>query len=411
MHGTTIARHISTRTHTTYMRNDAFTCILLLLIINKHVGALISAKCSFVWAPRTDSGFSMTRCDAPTHQAADGHHYEDTAADRTLRLFWEAQTFEATEKIMDAVIYRNESSSLDAPLLVRDDDDSLPSSEILDLFSPLYQGLPDIFSNDTIANQTTRQKRRKTSNFRLDIAYRGSHFCGFQRQVQNENLSSVQQSLEEWLATLNNNNNVNVCVCGRTDAGVHALRQVCRFRTQQQDLTAKDVLQHLQACPLVAQGSFSCLKVTRVSHSFHPTFNCQKRAYAYVMDPMDLTVNQIKRLDSMLQRLEGHELDYVALSYGRVKTETTLCTLYHCRASLVTLSVTKERVLCIELVGNRFLRRMVRILVATALRQVLNNESENDVDALLEIVKSRDRRQSARKAPPSGLIFVGAEVD
>jgi tRNA U38,U39,U40 pseudouridine synthase TruA len=70
------------------------------------------------------------------------------------------------------------------------------------------------------------------------------------------------------------------------------------------------------------------------------------------------------------------------------------------------------------LVGNRFLRRMIRILVATALREALLMsllQQQDDVDndnntknRLVEILKSKDRRQAARPAPPQGLIFVGA---
>lgn len=341
-------------------------------------------------------------------------NYKETIADDQMRLFWENQTFDATERILDAVIYRNASFGA---LLVRDDDDQ--AFDRSRLFSPLFEELSTQYvCNDTLPTCSNRQRSHR-SNFRLVLAYRGSDFCGFQSQHDNK-VPSVQQTLEEWLAKLSTDNNitttsndkVNILVSGRTDAGVHAVGQVCRFRTKQ-NVTAKQVLHHLEACLLVQQGSLKCLQVSRETDSFHPTFGCTKRAYAYLIDPINISATQVERLNSMLQRIEGQEFDYVAMSYGRVKTETTLCTLEYCRASIVTFSVTGERLLCIEFVGNRFLRRMVRILVATSLRQVMNDDAdggENDEESLLRLIQSRDRKLAARPAPPFGLLFVGAKV-
>jgi tRNA U38,U39,U40 pseudouridine synthase TruA len=130
------------------------------------------------------------------------------------------------------------------------------------------------------------------------------------------------------------------------------------------------------------------------------------------MDPEYLSNAQVERLNHTLQQLEGKELDYVGLSYGKVKTETTLCTLELCRASLVTLSWSHKRLVCVELVGDRFLRRMVRILVSTALRQVLSEEDpgKHEEDALIHLIETRERKLAARAAPPFGLIFVSAQV-
>lgn len=47
--------------------------------------------------------------------------------------------------------------------------------------------------------------------------------------------------------------------------------------------------------------------------------------------------------------------------------------------------------LAIELVGDRFLRRMVRILAATAIRESVLSEDQRDVDVLLKICHSGDR--------------------
>ena len=133
----------------------------------------------------------------------------------------------------------------------------------------------------------------------------------------------------------------------------------------------------------------------------------------------------VPRMNALLQTLVNRELDYIAMSYGKVKSQTTLCTLFHARASIVELvgcsdgldydggslsllSKTSRRAICIELVGNRFLRRMVRILVATVIREA-SRSSCVDEFALINIIFARDRNFAARPAPPDGLLFVGAE--
>jgi hypothetical protein len=99
--------------------------------------------------------------------------------------------------------------------------------------------------------------------------------------------------------------------------------------------------------------------------------------------------------------------------------------------------------ICIELVGNGFLRRMVRLLVQCAFQIVAReecnswskslshvhvfpnevddgmdgNDTDNDIDsekrnqktmALINHIEQQDRRLLSSSAPPSGLIFVGA---
>lgn len=70
-------------------------------------------------------------------------------------------------------------------------------------------------------------------------------------------------------------------------------------------------------------------------------------------------------LYATLIAIQGRELDYLAFSFGKVKTENTLCTLTTARARIVETD--SQRAVGIELVGDRFLRRMVRILVGKAI--------------------------------------------
>ena len=329
-------------------------------------------------------------------------------------------------------------------------------------------------------NHETRKE--KMNHFCLKVAYRGNDFCGWQTQLSNMEQPSVQRTLEEWLTELQNdrpfdaeanaetkkarriatqNGKVNqtelpediaqthkskkseklkwadLPVAGRTDSGVSAIGQLCRYRTYRKDLTTEQILEYLgkkvQSNANLSR-SLRVTEITPVTKAFHPTFTTECRAYAYLID-IDGSSNghsktiysvlegvrakeQVALLDAMLRTIEGKTLDCIGLSYGKVKTTNTLCTLHHARARLVEYqsplsTASARRAVCIELVGDRFLRRMVRLLVEASMRLVAEattKPASSSEDALLRLIEKQDRTLVGRPAPPDGLIFVAARV-
>lgn len=350
---------------------------------------------------------------------------------------------------------------------------------------------PSIPKNENRKPQQPRKRRKgHRTNLKLTIAYRGRDFCGWEDQRHSildggnstqVQLPSVQGMLVDILdpilgheqehrgneTTTTSTRPIEIKVAGRTDAGVSAIGQICRVRTwrlQPSLENGKSIEQFLKDyvnvhvaknmrdnAPPLCVRSVEC-----VDDAFHPTFGASCRAYAYLIDVNKLgkierkdcwnedeaagedgrcdhiivqlsASTLVQRLNAMLRAMEGKKLDYIALSYGKVKSQTTLCTLHRARAHLVEWTGPSDgdekpqRAICIELVGDRFLRRMVRILVATAMREAnrdvfgisaevddVDDECHVGDDTLLNIVLSRDREDRARAAPPDGLIFIGA---
>jgi hypothetical protein len=114
------------------------------------------------------------------------------------------------------------------------------------------------------------------------------------------------------------------------------------------------------------------------------------------------------------------------------------CFLYQARAFLVNLNQgttisdssslpsslgcnqEKDLAVCVELVGSRFIRQMIRLLVSTTVRESLvditgdkNNNNSNgwNDNLLLDYCHQSDRNLSARAMPPEGLCFAGAGYD
>jgi len=115
----------------------------------------------------------------------------------------------------------------------------------------------------------------------LLIAYDGGAFAGFQRQPP---LVTVQGALEDALAALGCKARIEGG--GRTDAGVHARRQVVTFRTAD-DLPA-DLAEKLG--PLLPPG-LRILGAALPPWSFHARFSAVGKVYRYriaaVADPTE----------------------------------------------------------------------------------------------------------------------------
>lgn len=326
--------------------------------------------------------------------------YAETLAEQKSRELWEQKPFDHAERLIDIVLDSNFPSN-SAALKIIEDPSTTASSGFENLFFPLY-GTRDgeIWENPTI---DFGEQKDKLKHFLIRVSYKGNKFCGWQIQNDNE-MPSVQGVLEDWLEPLAERRK-SIRVCGRTDAGVSAITQVCRFRTAL-DLDAGDIAEHLQKLPSPGAKVQQVVEVTR---AFHPTFTATCRAYVYLIDCdawEGFSSEKLGTLNQILQALEGKELDYIGLSYGRLKTQTSLCTLHHARACLVSTDEESSAV-CIELVGNRFLRRMVRNLVEAAIRITLTADDPNEGD-LLDQVLMEDRRLIGSTAPANGLFFANA---
>ncbi|KAG2314922.1 hypothetical protein Bca52824_018044 [Brassica carinata] len=250
-----------------------------------------------------------------------------------------------------------------------------------------------------------------------------------------------------------------VLVAGRTDKGVSALNQVCSFYTWRKDIEPIDIE---DAINKDASGELRVVSVYKVSRAFHPNFSAKWRRYLYIF-PLDhacgsgkdresfifdenhgeqrngllsegvseeddeLEIDEtekvngigvvakptdfsVSKVDQLLQQLQGKLLSYKMfardLKAARNEGPPTECFMYHARAAEIRLScpdyVEGRRVMCVELVANRFLRKMVRVLVATSIREAAAG-AEND--ALLKLVEASCRRATAPPAPSEGLCL------
>jgi len=238
-------------------------------------------------------------------------------------------------------------------------------------------------------------------NFKLTLCYDGSRYKGWQKQGNTEN--TIQAKLEALLSRLLEQP-VELQGSGRTDAGVHALAQVCSFKAEtktEPDSLLKEIRRYLPE-------DIGALELEYAAPRFHARLSCREKSYVYRIwnsekpnvfgRKYSLTVPQSLDLQAMEKAaaLLCGEHDFISFCSNRHMKKSSVRTLRS--AELFQ----KGEVLSIRFTGDGFLYNMVRIMVGTLLEVGLHKRNAEDVPRILA---ARDRTAAGFTAPAQGLFL------
>lgn len=237
-------------------------------------------------------------------------------------------------------------------------------------------------------------------NIALRLSYLGTAYHGWQTQA---GLPTVQQTLERAVEKTVGGH-VHVTGCGRTDAGVHALRYCANFRA--------DCSIPADRIPLALNSrlpaDIAVSAAVDAPEDFNAIGSCIQKEYIYrihnsrVRDPflddracfwpapLDAEV-----MDAAAAAFVGRH-DFAAVRSVGTQTRTTVRTVHWCRA---------ERdgdVITVAVCADGFLYNMVRAIVGTLVYASDGKLSPADIPALLE---RGDRRLTGPTMPPQGLYM------
>jgi tRNA pseudouridine38-40 synthase len=248
------------------------------------------------------------------------------------------------------------------------------------------------------------------ARYKMIISYDGTDFCGWQRQKAHKHASpkpSLQETFEIALGKILNHP-VDISASGRTDAGVHALQQVCHFDTER--TLPKDLCWALKSqLPL----TMSAKSVEQVPDNFHATLWAVRKTYRYwiwnhprapallgrfswwLRSPLNLD-----KLNEISKPLLG-EKDFASFRTMGTELKTTVR-----RIEKVQWTERRPGLLEFRITGNGFMKQMVRNIVGT----ITDLESEGfGPDKMSEIIGLCDRRKAGTTAPPQGLFLYNVE--
>ncbi len=228
------------------------------------------------------------------------------------------------------------------------------------------------------------------TTYRIDLAYDGGGFAGFRKQPQLRTVESVLlEALRPFIPEL-----PAVACGGRTDRGVHALGQVISFYSRS-PVSADQIGSAIEAA---APKELVVWSARRVGRHFHASFSATARRY--VMRLEDDGGLDAERLDRLLRPLVG-ERCMSAFARDTPAGASTVRHLMVAQAQRVSSSLIR-----LDFAANGFLRRQLRVLVATAIREA---QQGADSDALLRICETGDRGATARPLDPGSLYLTGVD--
>ena len=237
-------------------------------------------------------------------------------------------------------------------------------------------------------------------NIALRLTYDGSRYHGWQTQKKE---ITVQQTLEEAIEKCCGERR-HATGCGRTDAGVHALRYCANFKSYCRIPPEKLPLA-LNSC---LPSDIAVLAACEVGEDFNAIGSCIKKEYIYKIHNSNLRDPflekracfypqrlDVEKMNAAARAFEGTH-DFAAVRSVGTETKTTVRTVYWCSAQR------EGDLITVRVCANGFLYNMARAMVGTMVYASYGKLEPEEIPALLE---KGDRRLTGPTMPAQGLYL------
>ena len=250
------------------------------------------------------------------------------------------------------------------------------------------------------------------------VQYLGKNYAGSQIQFEEDGterpIPTIQGELEKAICTLkrvqrtpNNPRPIKTVFSGRTDTGVNSTGQTVHVDLDKQ-IVASEFIKSINA---LLPNDISISDLREVSDDFHAQKSAKKRHYRYVLlnrnqrkafDGDLLRVEQdlnIERMNESLSYLKGVH-DFSSFKNSGSSNPYTVCEIYEASCWK------NDDMIIVDIIGNRFLYNMVRIIIGTLLDIERNNEKPEYME---HVLNAHDRVKAGKTVSPSGLTLLEVE--
>jgi len=242
-----------------------------------------------------------------------------------------------------------------------------------------------------------------SQRLKLTVAYDGAAFAGWQSQAHR---NTVQDTLERAFQKISGTR-IRVHGAGRTDAGVHALAQCAHVDLPDRRLSLERWTKALNS---TLPPAIRILRCQFMPQNFHARFSATGKLYRYriwaapILPPLKFgrAWHISSPLDVDLLKTAGkkfvgtHDFAVFAANRGQ-KEQDTMRTIWS-----VQIRRSGPRI-AIEIAGDGFLYKMVRLMVGAMTQVALN---KMNVDEIVARLKSGHTDGSRFVAPAKGLYLV-----
>lgn len=237
-------------------------------------------------------------------------------------------------------------------------------------------------------------------------SYCGSAFPGWQTQV---NGKAIQDVVQGALSVISDQPCKIVCA-GRTDAGVHALKQVFHVDIS----TMRPDSAWVRGVNALLPSAIAILNSFRVSEDFHARFSALGRTYRYVIERSSVQSPMLvgragwvfRPLDVNAMRIAAAlligEHDFSSFRSSQCQSRSPIRTIFELEFA------ERGSLLAIQIRANAFLHHMIRNIVG-ALVEV--GTGRRDLTWFRGMFLAGDRRLGAPTFSAAGLYFVGVDYE
>jgi len=238
--------------------------------------------------------------------------------------------------------------------------------------------------------------------FKLTLEYAGTRYSGWQKQ---KNARTVQGEIESAIAEVTGERGFEFQGSGRTDAGVHALRQVAHLDLRK-PLPAETLRRGIND---EVPADINILRIDSVPHRFHARHAAVARSYLYqisrrrtafakpfvwwVKEPLDLA-----RMRDAAARFSGMH-DFRAFSDDDPDEKSTAVLLED-----VAIGEDGDLIL-IRVGGSHFIWKMVRRMVGILAEVGRGGMEPGVIDTMLAGKGAKPEAPARLTAPASGLFL------
>lgn len=238
-------------------------------------------------------------------------------------------------------------------------------------------------------------------NYKVVVSYNGVNFNGYQKQ---NGLRSVQGEIEKVLKQIHGYE-VKSFGSGRTDKGVHALNQVFNFESNL-NMEASNFEKAFNA---LLPDDIYVKSVKKVKDDFHSRYSCVSKEYHYLINigeynPLQkdyiLQFNKELNLNKMIEAsklfLGKHDFkNFCASEEEKVKD--------YIRVIDKIDIIKKGNIITFKLIGDGFLRYMVRMIVGILLEIGKGRKEQSFIEERLD---KEELKRSNYKVSSCGLYLV-----
>lgn len=241
-------------------------------------------------------------------------------------------------------------------------------------------------------------------HLKLTVSYDGTDYVGWQVQP---NGMSIQQRLEDGWEKVTSER-IRITASGRTDAGVHAIGQVCSLKTENQ-LPPERLLRALNC---QTPYDIAVTNIEEAPTDFHAIRDAVEKTYRYfvqfgtIQDPLRLRtcwyvpgILNVEAMRASLPHLVG-TLDFASFQSVGADRSTTIRTVH--QLMIDDRSMHGFPGIEITISANGFLYNMVRNIVGSLIEV---GKERQKPDWLGWLRDQRDRNRAGQTAPAQGLFL------